>query len=85
VEAKTHKDGRNGLRPAGAEMGIPTMIGREFAGMLRVKAEARWLKGIVRFEARRDREQHHTRVGMPEPENRFAAILWWTLFKRSVA
>jgi hypothetical protein len=29
------------LRRAGAEHGIPTMIGKEFAGMSRVKAEAR--------------------------------------------
>jgi hypothetical protein len=29
------------LRRAGAEHGIPTMIGREFAGMPRVKAEAK--------------------------------------------
>jgi len=36
-------------------------------------------------EARRAREQKQARVGMPIPENRFAAILRWTLFRRSLA
>jgi len=41
--------------------------------------------GAVRLEARRAREQNQTRVEMPIPGDRFAVILRWTLFKRSLA
>jgi hypothetical protein len=43
-------------RRAGAEMGIPTLISKEFEGRSRVKAAIIRLRAIIRLEARRARE-----------------------------
>jgi hypothetical protein len=64
------------LRRAGAEHGISTMIGERIRGHAAGQGWSKMTEKNVRLEARRALEQHHTRVGMPEPEDRFAATLW---------
>ena len=64
-------------RRAGAEHGVPTMMGKETAGTPWVKAEVTRLRRNARLEARRAREQHHIGVGMPTNyKSRLAAALW---------